>query len=137
MERLTDILKTEDCSLVIANNGQTYRLWQRGVADLYKLLTDEPDVLRGARMADKVVGKGAAALAILGKVREIYALVISSQALELLSGTDITVHYDKCVDHIINRAGTGWCPVERLCHDVNTADECLVLIEKFIKENNK
>ena len=35
---------------------------ERGVADLFRLLREEPQLLRGAFIADKVVGKGAAAL---------------------------------------------------------------------------
>ncbi len=35
---------------------------ERGVADLFRLQHEEPQLLRGAFIADKVVGKGAAAL---------------------------------------------------------------------------
>ena len=36
------------------------------------------------------------------------------------------------VPHIINRAGDGICPVERLCAGARTAAECLPLIEGFL-----
>ncbi len=107
--------------------------WQRGVADLLHLLHDEPEVLHHAQLADKVVGKGAAALMALGHVREVYALTISQPALHLLQKAGITVDYGQCVDHIINRAGTDWCPVEKLCSTAATPEECLPLIEEFVR----
>ena len=59
---------------------------QRGVADLYDLLTQEPDFLKGALIADKVVGKGAAALMILGGIKELHTDIISSKAFGTVSG---------------------------------------------------
>lgn len=50
---------------------------ERGVADLFRLLHEEPQLLRGAFIADKVVGKGAAALMVLGGVEGLFADVVS------------------------------------------------------------
>ena len=46
---------------------------ERGVADLFRLLREEPQLLRGAFIADKVVGKGAAALMVLGGGEGLFA----------------------------------------------------------------
>lgn len=132
MKQLIEKLKHEGCSVVIRSQQQERCFWQRGVADLLQLLHESPEVLLNAQLADKVVGKGAAALMILGHVHEVYAGVISRLALDLLRKAGITVTYGQCVEHIINRAGTDWCPVEKLCSTVNTAEECLPLIEKFV-----
>lgn len=106
----------------------------RGISDLYRLLHENPDVLQGAQLADKVVGKGAAALMALGKVKEVYAEVISEPALSLLEGESIRTTYGKLVPHIINREGTGLCPVEARCMNCQTPKECLVQIETFLNE---
>ena len=82
---------------------------ERGVADLFRLLREEPQLLRGAFIADKVVGKGAAALMVLGGVEGLFADVVSRPAL------GIAVEYTVVVPGIMNRAGTGTCPVEQLC----------------------
>lgn len=76
---------------------------------------EEPQLLRGAFIADKVVGKGAAALMVLGGVEGLFADVVSRPALELLAGAGIAVEYTVVVPNIVNRAGTGTCPVEQLC----------------------
>ena len=84
-QRLIDRLHAERCSCVIRNGEQTRTFNERGVKDLYRLLTEEPELLRGAFVADKVVGKGAAALMILGSVEEVYTDVASTAALELFA----------------------------------------------------
>lgn len=132
MHRLVEILDSGSHSLVIENGGAVRTFNGRGVADLHRLLTTEPSALKGASVADKVVGRGAAALMILGGVSRLHARVISRQALSLLQDSDVTVTYDDCVDSIINRAGTGPCPVEALCADCRTAQECLPLITNFL-----
>ncbi len=132
MKHLIETLDKEKCSLVIRSQGKEQCYWKRGVADLFYLLNNEPDVLLNAQLADKVVGKGAAALMVLGRVGEVYAHTISKPALQLLEKDGISVTYSQCVDHIINRAGTDWCPVEKLCNAATTAEECLPLIEQFL-----
>ena len=132
-KRLIDRLHAEGCSCVIRNGAQTRLFHERGVKDLYRLLCEEPALLDGAFVADKVVGKGAAALMIVGGVHEIYADVISTPALELFAARGIRAVHALEVPHIVNRAGTGVCPVETLCRDCRTAEECMEPIRRFIE----
>ena len=106
---------------------------ERGVKDLYRLLEEEPELLDGAFVADKVVGKGAAALMILGGVGELHADVISRPARRLLAASPVHVSYTLEVPYIVNRTRTGQCPVETLCRDCATAAEALPLIRNFIE----
>lgn len=131
-ERLIERLFTEKCSCVIRNGDTTRIFRERGVKDLYRLLTEEPEFLDGAFVADKVVGKGAAALMILGGVRELFADIISLPARRLLATAPVNVTYTLEVPYIINRTRTGQCPVETLCQNCATAQEALPLIRDFI-----
>lgn len=134
---LIERLDAEQCSCVIYNGGETRLFWERGVQDLYRLLKTEPDFLRGAFIADKVIGKAAAALMALGGgVDEVFARVISSPARELLERSGIKVDCLSEVPHIINRTRTGWCPLETRCFRMHTAEECLQQIEGFIHTMN-
>lgn len=133
VRRLAERLHAEQCSCVIRQGAQERVFRERGIKDLYRLLTEEPGALDGALVADKVVGKGAAALMILGGVRGVYADVVSTGALELFATQHIPVSYEIEAPHIVNRAGTGWCPVETLCRDCRTAGECLEPIRNFIR----
>ena len=48
MEELINLLHTGGYSCVIDNEGKIRTFTQRGVADLYDLLTREPEFLKGA-----------------------------------------------------------------------------------------
>lgn len=130
-DELIRILQDGNHSLVVAGDGiRTFD--GRGISDLYDLLTEHPGWLRGASVADKVVGKGAAALLILGGVRELFAGVVSTSALGLLKDSGIPVRFSQEVAHIVNRKGDGVCPVETLCKECTTAAQCLSLIREFV-----
>lgn len=133
MEKLIHLLHEGDYSCVI-ENGEIRTFTQRGVADLFRLLKEEPAFLRGASVADKVVGKAAAALMILGGIKEIYTDTISSPALELFRHSGIEPAFGKEVPHIINRDGTDWCPMEKLSFNEKSAETILPLIESFLNK---
>ena len=44
------------------------------------------------------------------------------------------MEYTVVVPGIMNRAGTGTCPVEQLCAGAASAAECLPLIEGFMQK---
>lgn len=130
---LIDYLFAEKCSCVIRNGNDIRVFHDRGIKDLFRLLKEERAFLDGAFVADKVVGKGAAALMILGGVKEVYADIVSRPALALLNEARIRTDYTLVVAHIVNRTQTGICPVEQLCDGCATAQTCLPLIERFIE----
>ena len=133
-QQLIDRLHAEGCSCVIYNNDHTHLFHKRGVQDLHQLLRSSPDTLRGAMIADKVVGKGAAVLMTAGGVRWVYADVISQSALEFLLTHNIEAEYGRVVPNIINRAGTDICPVEKLCMQCDNIEDALTLIDEFIEK---
>lgn len=134
MEDLIRLLHEGGHSLVVSN-GRVRTFDGRGVADLYGLLNGDLEFLSGAVVADKVVGKAAAALMILGGVGAVHADVLSRPALELFVAAGVEPAFDRLVDHIINRTKTGWCPLESRCRDCRTPEECYRQIEAFIEAN--
>ena len=132
------VLHSSGCSLVVVDrHGDVHTYSSRGVADLYRLITSGSDVLEDADLADKVVGKGAAALMVLGRIHHLYADVVSRPALEMLREATIEVEYSTLVDGIINRAGTGPCPVETLCLPLSRPEDCLRAISTFLSTVNQ
>ena len=81
MEDLICLLHEGSHSLVVAN-GDVCTFDGRGVSDLYDLFKEDSGFLKGASLADKIVGKAAAALMALAEVREVYADVVSRPALD-------------------------------------------------------
>ena len=57
MKQLIGILHNEDLTLVVkSKNGEIQRFTQRGVKDLLTLVSERPEVLEGAIIADKAGG---------------------------------------------------------------------------------
>ncbi len=126
------MLHDGDYSCVIEHDGALRVFTRRGVADLYDLYRHDPGLLSGARVADRVVGRAAAALMIEGGVAELHAGVVSTGALELLGGSAVRLSFEREVPHIADRTGTGQCPLEERCRTAATAAECLARIDDFV-----
>ncbi|MCL2328628.1 MAG: DUF1893 domain-containing protein [Bacteroidetes bacterium] len=136
MVNVIEILKNNpQLSCVIQNGDEIREFYKRGVADLFELTQMCPEFLQGAQVADKIVGKGAAACMIFGGVRELYTTIISKPALEILQIANIPVQYEQCVDFIQNRMQTGMCPVEMLCANTNDATEIIEIIRNFLQKS--
>ena len=123
MESIIDILHKGGYSCVMKNREEVRTFTQRGVADLYDLYQADSAFMKGAAIADKVIGKGAAALMVLGGFKTVYADIISTPALALLCEAGIETTFAQEVPHIINRDKTGWCPLETACMELNTVEE--------------
>ena len=131
IEELKYILHTESCSCVVSGT-EPFIGRKPGVADLLMLYRQDPTRLQGATVADKVVGKAAATLMILGGVREVYADLMSRLGAEWLKKHGIRFSANEMVDHIENQSHTGWCPMETACLSAKTLDESFKAIELFL-----
>ncbi len=132
MERIIGLLHEGGYSCVVRNGERIRTFGRRGVADLHELLHREPELLSGASVADKVVGKAAAALMAAGGVRELYADTVSEGALELLRRAGIKVSFGREVPRIVNRTRTDICPLEKRCLEAEGVGECLAAIDEFV-----
>ncbi len=119
-------------SLVVAKDGEVRTYDGPGVSDLLRLVAEGGETLRGAAVADKVVGKAAAALMVAGGVSSLDAAVVSSPAIALLRRYGIPVRCQRVTPYIVNRKGTGMCPLELRCMDCATAEECIARIHAFL-----
>lgn len=105
------LLQETGCTCVLCLDGQTVTSHRRGVAPLLELL-DSGKSYQGYCAADKVVGKATAMLYRLLGVRAVWGAVMSESAVAALHAGGIEAHWERTVPHIINRAGTGPCPME-------------------------
>lgn len=133
MEEIIQLLRNDvTLTLVVKSaDGSLHRFNQRGVKDLLALVTTMPEVLHGALIADKAVGKAAAACMVQGGVAQVYANVMSEPAMAMLHKHGVKADCDQLVDHIINRNGTDWCPMEKLSRDVDDPSAIILRIQNF------
>ena len=132
MKQLIDILHSEGLTLVVkSGDGTIHRFTQRGVKDLLTLVTTVPEVLHSAIIADKAVGKAAAACMVQGGAKQVWADVMSEPAMTLLRAYGVEAECSTLVDHIINRTGTDWCPMERLSREIDDPATIIQKIQDF------
>ena len=124
-------LNEQQLSLLVYNNGELTDYHQHGVRDLLMLVQDEPERLQGAIVADKMVGKAAAALMVLGGVKEVHTNTICTPAKELLENAGIGVFFTDEVPYIVNKKKTGQCPLDSRLSEVTNAADCLPIIADF------
>ncbi len=124
MQNLISILQREQCSLVLQDADEVITLYHKeGVRDLDELLRDHPERLRGALLADKVIGRAAAAFIALGGVRQVHASVMSRPAAALLQQAGIPHSYTRLVDNIILPAASNRCPLEQIAAPCRSPQE--------------
>ncbi len=103
-------------SLVFVRQGETLLQCQGiGIRPLLELL-ENPRLLplmHGSALADRVVGKAAALLALRGRVTGVYAPVMSRPAEGLLRRHGVPVAYRHMAPYIMNRTADSTCPMEQ------------------------
>ena len=120
---------------LVIGNGTIRTFDGRGVSDLMDIYRNEPSLLKGALVADKVVGSAAAAVYVMGGITELYAATLSRRALAMLNRARISVSYGELVPNISNNAKNGVCPLDEACAKAKTPEECIkILSEKFQKK---
>ena len=127
-----ELLEKNGYTCVFINEKTVYKSTERGVKPLLNLIEEKADV-KGSFVADKVIGKAAAFLYVLLKVKEIYSLVISAPAKQILENNGIYIFYDKLVERIENRKKDGFCPMEECVLNCNSPEKALFLIKEKLK----
>ena len=103
-----------------------------GIAPLLQLYQTKPQLLWQATVTDKIVGKAAAMILVLGGVQRVHALTISAAAREYLEAHNISVSFLRCVDVISNRKRDGICPIERSVLEISDPGEGLLRIQETL-----
>ena len=127
------ILK-DGVNLAVSNGGKLHYFKDRGIKALLDAVRSGSEILRGAEVADTTVGKAAAMLLIKGGALAVHAGVMSVAAKDALAAHGIKYDYVTLVERILNRAGTGLCPMEHAVLDINDPDLAFSALENAIKK---
>ncbi len=118
LERVKEKLYETNASLVVLYaNGECKEYYQNRIKDIKEILEQDKLALKGATIADKVIGKVAGSILTVAGVKEIYADVISKYAIPVLDENNVTYKYKKLVDYVQNNDKTGMCPMENKYKD--------------------
>ncbi|MGN0468310.1 MAG: DUF1893 domain-containing protein [Acutalibacteraceae bacterium] len=132
LESCKEILKSEDLTCVILQNGNYLKTKERGIRPFINLIEDSVN-LKDCAAADKVVGRAAALLMQKAGLCAVYAAVLSEPAEEILKNAGIYYEYDSLVRRIQNRKGDGLCPMESAVIDITDADEAYEVLRSALR----
>lgn len=130
---MLDMLNQQGLSLLVFNHDSLTTHANRGVQDLLLLLSDQPERLKGAVAADKIIGKAAAAIMATGGVKEVHTNIISTPAKELLEDQGILVFATEEVPMILNRDRSSMCPIDTQIADIESIEECVNVLQNMPK----
>lgn len=134
LSKARQLLQDEELSFVALDDmGRISRSKKRGVVPALALVAEHTD-LTGGVIADKVVGKAAALLFLLLGPEAVYAATISLPAKEVLHSAGIRVEFEQMVDHIVNREGTGPCPLEHAVMGIQDPVEAIETIRRTLAD---
>ena len=119
---------------MVKENEIVYKSESKGLQSLISLYKTKKNTLEDSSIADKVIGRAAALILVDSNIKEVYADLISQNAIDILDKSNIPYEYKAQVKEIRNRDNTGMCPMEELSLKCVSADE---LIEKIEEKFNK
>lgn len=128
------LILEEDAPCVFVKGGAIVKTGEgTGVRPLLAALETEKELLRGAVIVDKIVGKAAAMLAFSGAAAGVYGLTMSAAARDYLASRGVPAAWETLTERIINRAGTGLCPMETAVLDIEDPAAGVAALKEKIK----
>jgi hypothetical protein len=122
-----------DCILVAEKESIIMPI-KRGISPLVDLYKQHASLMNNASLVDKIVGRAASFIAILGHVQYVHAHLMSESALTLLKEYNIKATYDQLTPNILNRQQNNLCPMELAVQKINNPQEALEAIQKKMEE---
>lgn len=134
IEIAKELLKKEKYTLVVVKDGDLlFTSKEKGIKPMYRLIIDMKERVRGASIADKVIGRGAALLSSYVNIKEVFGEVMSKEAIEVLEENNINYSFSIICDYIKNRDKTGLCPIENLSLGKTDVKVFIGELESFFK----
>ena len=127
--QMLDMLNEQGLSLLVFNHDSLTTHANRGVQDLLQLISEQPERLQGAVVADKIIGKAAAAIMATGGVREVHTNIICTPAKRLFEQQGILIFATEEVPMILNRDKSSMCPIDTQIADIESFEECVAILQ--------
>ena len=122
-------------ALVVAKGGViSHQVEGRGLSPVADIFRETPQVLCGATVWDRVVGRAAAAFYAKAGTAAVLAHVMSADAKSFLESRGISADALSIVPRIANREGTGDCPMEVAVSGLDDPDIMIESIGKAMKK---
>ncbi len=134
LAEMAGLVRRGEAAAVTARDGVIQaRASGRGVLPLLKLLDDGH--LRHSLVVDKVVGRAAAAVCLVGRARRVHGLLMSEEAKSLLAAHDVPATADRLVPKILNRDQSASCPLEARVAQEADPQKMVAALRAFLGAN--
>ncbi|MGE4287362.1 MAG: DUF1893 domain-containing protein [Salinivirgaceae bacterium] len=134
LQKARELLEQENHTFVMVKGNTVYTSQLKGIKPMYDAVTKYKQQAKGSSIADKVIGKAAALLAVYGGVKRIYAELTTPGAISVCNKYTITISFKQQVTAIQNREKTGLCPMEQLAQQTDVPEEMLQKVALFLTE---
>lgn len=124
LKKAKEIFASGEYTCVLCKGEAVLASTERGIKPLLQWLDGKTDV-KGFSAVDRVVGRAAAFLYVLLEVGEVYAGVMSEGAVDVFSKYGIRSGYGVSAKEIMNREGTGICPMEQAVKGIDIPEQAL------------
>lgn len=120
--------KRESAFVIVRNKEVLAESKEKGVAPFFNVVHSVN--VKGASLADKIVGKAVAFLCVYAGITSVYTPVASEPAVFVLRENRIYYEADKMIPMILNRDKNDQCPIERIVSACTTPEEAYLLLRK-------
>ena len=139
LEIAKERIRHEDLGLSVVKDGSVvYESASRGLFGLLEAIDKKRTVLKGASIADRVVGKAVALLCVYAGFEAVYAITLSREAKRFLDDHSVHCEFDGLVDAILDARQVDKCPFEKLVADISSptaAYEKVILLCKRLQRD--
>ena len=131
LEYAKEVFRKKGLAFVVVKDGEILaESKEKGVAPFLRIIEKN---VKGASLADKIVGKAVAFLSVYAGIVNVYTNVISEPAREVFQMYDIPVGADDVVPMIMNQKGDDQCPIEKMILTCETPEEAYKVLKKKVE----
>ena len=121
-------------TLIIVKKGDVlFETASHGISGFLAAIEQLGTMLKGASVADRVVGKANALLHVYAGIREVYAEVLSVKANKVLEENGIPCEWKELVENILDLNRSSVCPFEKAAADVSDPKRAYAQFRALLK----
>ncbi|MDD2573757.1 MAG: DUF1893 domain-containing protein [Bacillota bacterium] len=133
LETATERLKESSDSLIVVKDGHVLLSKDEGgIRPLFNALSELGEDMKGSCIADKVIGKAAAALCVFAGAAGVYTPVMSKAAVRLLADNGIVYSMDLLVPGVLNKDKADLCPLEKMTANTDDYRKIYEMVKGFV-----
>ncbi len=120
-------LHSENLALSVVKDSEViFESKNRGISGFLQALEKFGDRLKGASVADKVVGKAIALLCVYAGIKAVYASTLSKEARTVFERHKIPFEWDMLVEKILDANKVEACPFEKTAINISDPEEAYI-----------